>query len=202
MIDDSWQALGIAINRMNYKFPPAIRAKEKRISFNDFPFLFFFLSFLSFSLFLSFFLSFCLRLFLCLVLNSECFSNLNQVLVAILFSPPLQCVCILLSCSPLCVQQCHNRVYDGNSQSSVVIGTFCGIGRFPFSIVGTGTDLLLEFVSSKAGIAPINIYSTLLFIIVASGKAPERPGWRRMLHAYRTAIYCIIPPFTDCFCWK
>ena len=72
---------------MNYKFPPAIRAKEKRISFNDFPFLFFFLSFLSFSLFLSFFLSFCLRLFLCLVLNSECFSNLNQVLVAILFSP-------------------------------------------------------------------------------------------------------------------
>ena len=61
-------------------------------------------------------------------------------------------MCILLSCFPLCVLQCHNRVYDGNSQSSVVIGTFCGIGRFPFSIVGTGTDLLLEFVSSKAGI--------------------------------------------------
>jgi hypothetical protein len=36
----------------------------------------------------------------------------------------------------------------------VVIGTFCGIGRFPFSIVGTGTDLLLEFVSSAAGIDP------------------------------------------------
>ena len=44
-----------------------------------------------------------------------------------------------------------NRVYDGNSESAVVIGTFCGIGRFPFSIVGTGTDLLLEFVSSAAG---------------------------------------------------
>nr|CAH0112384.1 unnamed protein product [Daphnia galeata] len=43
------------------------------------------------------------------------------------------------------------RVYDGNSESAVVIGTFCGIGRFPFSIVGTGTDLLLEFVSSAAG---------------------------------------------------
>lgn len=44
-----------------------------------------------------------------------------------------------------------NRVYDGNSESAMVIGTFCGIGRFPFSIVGTGTDLLLEFVSSAAG---------------------------------------------------
>lgn len=43
------------------------------------------------------------------------------------------------------------RIYDGNSESSAVIGTFCGIGRFPFSIVGTGTDLLLEFVSSAAG---------------------------------------------------
>lgn len=47
-----------------------------------------------------------------------------------------------------------DRVYDGNSESAVVIGTFCGIGRFPFSIVGTGTDLLLEFVSSAAGIDP------------------------------------------------
>lgn len=45
-----------------------------------------------------------------------------------------------------------NRIYDGNSESSTIIGTFCGIGRFPFSIVGTGTDLLLEFVSSAAGI--------------------------------------------------
>lgn len=58
---------------------------------------------------------------------------------------------VLLSISCMCACVSISRVYDGNSESATVIGTFCGIGRFPFSIVGTGTDLLLEFVSSAAG---------------------------------------------------
>lgn len=30
-------------------------------------------------------------------------------------------------------------------------GTFCGMGKFPYSIIGTSEDLFVEFVSSLAG---------------------------------------------------
>ncbi|KZC05700.1 Dorsal-ventral patterning tolloid-like protein 1 [Dufourea novaeangliae] len=43
------------------------------------------------------------------------------------------------------------RVYDGKDESSPVIGTFCGMGKFPYSIIGTSEDLYVEFVSSPAG---------------------------------------------------
>ncbi|XP_071443297.1 uncharacterized protein [Hetaerina americana] len=43
------------------------------------------------------------------------------------------------------------RVWDWAGETPVVIGTFCGVGRFPHSIVGTGEDLLLEFITSPAG---------------------------------------------------
>lgn len=43
------------------------------------------------------------------------------------------------------------RVYDGQDESSPVIGTFCGMGKFPYSIIGTSKDLYVEFVSSPAG---------------------------------------------------
>ncbi|KAG5325618.1 TLL1 protein, partial [Pseudoatta argentina] len=43
------------------------------------------------------------------------------------------------------------RVYDGKNESSPVIGTFCGMGKFPYSIIGTSEDLYVEFVSSPAG---------------------------------------------------
>ncbi|XP_012269853.2 cubilin-like [Athalia rosae] len=43
------------------------------------------------------------------------------------------------------------RVYDGKNETSPVIGTFCGMGKFPYSIIGTSEDLYVEFVSSPAG---------------------------------------------------
>ena len=43
------------------------------------------------------------------------------------------------------------RVYDGPTNESQLIGEFCGAGRFPFSIVGTGSDLFVEFTTSLAG---------------------------------------------------
>ncbi|XP_046604705.1 cubilin-like [Neodiprion virginianus] len=43
------------------------------------------------------------------------------------------------------------RVFDGMNETSPVIGTFCGMGKFPYSIIGTSEDLYVEFVSSPAG---------------------------------------------------
>ncbi|XP_043252435.1 uncharacterized protein LOC122397373 [Colletes gigas] len=43
------------------------------------------------------------------------------------------------------------RVYDGKDETSLVIGTFCGMGKFPYSIIGTSEDLYVEFISSPAG---------------------------------------------------
>ncbi|XP_017875544.1 uncharacterized protein LOC108622278 [Ceratina calcarata] len=43
------------------------------------------------------------------------------------------------------------RVYDGKDENSPTIGTFCGMGKFPYSIIGTSEDLYVEFVSSPAG---------------------------------------------------
>jgi hypothetical protein len=43
------------------------------------------------------------------------------------------------------------KIYDGKDEHAPVIGTFCGLGKFPYSIIGTGSDLFVEFVSSGAG---------------------------------------------------
>uniref|UniRef100_A0A1B6CMX3 CUB domain-containing protein n=1 Tax=Clastoptera arizonana TaxID=38151 RepID=A0A1B6CMX3_9HEMI len=43
------------------------------------------------------------------------------------------------------------KIYDGKNSSSPEIGTFCGMGKFPYSIIGTSADLYVEFVSSPAG---------------------------------------------------
>ncbi|XP_049948096.1 uncharacterized protein LOC126456385 [Schistocerca serialis cubense] len=43
------------------------------------------------------------------------------------------------------------KVYDGKNESAPVIGVFCGMGHFPYSIIGTSEDLLVEFSSSPAG---------------------------------------------------
>nr|XP_018901755.1 PREDICTED: uncharacterized protein LOC109033539 [Bemisia tabaci] len=43
------------------------------------------------------------------------------------------------------------RIYDGKDATSPVIGTFCGMGKFPYSIIGTTEDIFVEFVSSPAG---------------------------------------------------
>ena len=107
------------------------------------------------------------------MMNSRCFSQSESSSRRRFLAVFSMRVYVLLSCSPLCVRQCHNRVYDGNSQSSVVIGTFCGIGRFPFSIVGTGTDLLLEFVSSKAGITFSQLANRFIFIHGVSHSLPK-----------------------------
>ncbi|XP_054282817.1 cubilin-like [Macrosteles quadrilineatus] len=43
------------------------------------------------------------------------------------------------------------KIYDGKDSSSPVIGIFCGMGKFPYSIIGTSEDLFVEFVTSPAG---------------------------------------------------
>ncbi|CAG0885430.1 unnamed protein product [Darwinula stevensoni] len=43
------------------------------------------------------------------------------------------------------------RIYDGRTENARMIGTFCGMGRFPHDIVGSSSHLLVEFVSSYAG---------------------------------------------------
>ncbi|RXG58476.1 hypothetical protein Avbf_16806, partial [Armadillidium vulgare] len=43
------------------------------------------------------------------------------------------------------------RIFDGKSDEAPEIGTFCGMGRFPHSIIGSGQDILVEFISSPAG---------------------------------------------------
>lgn len=43
------------------------------------------------------------------------------------------------------------RIHDGWTEESPIIGTFCGTGRFPYAITGTGTELLVVFVSTVAG---------------------------------------------------
>uniref|UniRef100_T1JBN0 CUB domain-containing protein n=1 Tax=Strigamia maritima TaxID=126957 RepID=T1JBN0_STRMM len=43
------------------------------------------------------------------------------------------------------------RIHDGWTETSPVIGTFCGTGRFPYAITGTSTRLLVVFVSTLTG---------------------------------------------------
>ncbi|KAF4521706.1 hypothetical protein B566_EDAN013004 [Ephemera danica] len=55
---------------------------------------------------------------------------------------------------PISASDCpydYIRVYDGKDETGKVIGTFCGMGKFPYSIIGTSEDLFVEFVSSPAG---------------------------------------------------
>ncbi|XP_058055375.1 uncharacterized protein LOC131206719 [Anopheles bellator] len=42
-------------------------------------------------------------------------------------------------------------VYDGRDEHAPPIGKFCGMGKFPFSIIGTSQHMYVEFVSSPAG---------------------------------------------------
>lgn len=42
-------------------------------------------------------------------------------------------------------------VHDGRDENAVMIGQFCGMGKFPFSIIGTSQHMYVEFVSSPAG---------------------------------------------------
>lgn len=55
------------------------------------------------------------------------------------------------------------KIYDGKNASSPEIGTFCGMGKFPHSIVGTSEDLFVEFVSSAAGRYSL-IYTFIIYI--------------------------------------
>lgn len=42
-------------------------------------------------------------------------------------------------------------IYDGKDEFSPLIGKFCGMGKFPFSVIGTSQYMYVEFVSSPAG---------------------------------------------------
>lgn len=53
------------------------------------------------------------------------------------------------------------RIYDGKDETSTVIGTFCGMGKFPYSIIGTSQDLFVEFITSPAG----KLSTTYLFFL-------------------------------------
>ncbi len=43
------------------------------------------------------------------------------------------------------------RIYDGVDEFSPLIGTFCGLGDFPSSVVGTGRELFLQFHTAVEG---------------------------------------------------
>ncbi|CAB0014019.1 unnamed protein product, partial [Nesidiocoris tenuis] len=58
-----------------------------------------------------------------------------------------------LGANPRGAEHCpydYIKIYDGKDASYPVIGTFCGMGKFPYSIIGTSEDLFVEFVSSPA----------------------------------------------------
>lgn len=42
-------------------------------------------------------------------------------------------------------------VYDGRDEHAPLIGKFCGMGKFPFSIIGTSQYMYVEFITSPAG---------------------------------------------------
>ncbi|XP_059477115.1 uncharacterized protein LOC132197683 isoform X1 [Neocloeon triangulifer] len=55
---------------------------------------------------------------------------------------------------PISAMDCpydYLRIYDGKDETGPIIGTFCGMGKFPYSIIGTSEDLFVEFVTSEAG---------------------------------------------------
>ena len=43
------------------------------------------------------------------------------------------------------------QIYDGVDEFSPLIGTFCGIGNLPSSVVGTSSELFLEFETAHDG---------------------------------------------------
>ena len=60
-------------------------------------------------------------------------------------------LCPMRSITSDSCQNDYLRIYDGKDENSPIIGTFCGMGKFPHSIVGTGSELFVEFVTSNAG---------------------------------------------------
>ncbi|VVC86579.1 unnamed protein product, partial [Leptidea sinapis] len=82
------------------------------------------------------------------------------------------------------------RIYDGKDESSTVIGTFCGMGKFPYSIIGTSQDLFVEFVSSPA------VSGTACDEVIASWK--QRAG--RLRSPLNTLVYKQAPPGEDVHC--
>ncbi|CAG0888685.1 unnamed protein product [Cyprideis torosa] len=61
----------------------------------------------------------------------------------------MQCPIIPLSHTDCPYDVLH--IHDGKTENDPLIGSFCGLGSMPFSVVGTGNHLLLEFRSSNAG---------------------------------------------------
>ncbi len=53
--------------------------------------------------------------------------------------------------SPNCTGRDYVKIYDGVDEFSPLIGTFCGLGHLPSSIVGTRNQLFLEFHSEPEG---------------------------------------------------
>lgn len=43
------------------------------------------------------------------------------------------------------------KIYDGLDELSPLIGTFCGVGQFPKSVIGTSKEMFLEFHTSHDG---------------------------------------------------
>lgn len=69
-----------------------------------------------------------------------------------------------------------------------MIGTFCGMGKFPYSIIGTSQDLFVEFVSSPAG----KYYFALWRL---SGKPLLSCQWILVLRfpILRYLFFCVFP---------
>ncbi|KAE8747044.1 hypothetical protein FOCC_FOCC006299 [Frankliniella occidentalis] len=104
------------------------------------------------------------------------------------------------------------RVYDGRDERAPLVGVFCGMGRFPYSIIGTGSALLVEFVTSAAG--PL-LHSGFHFNVgswpgrnqTAAARLPGPCSWRLSQAALRKAgdqegVFLSVvhwyPPHTTC----
>lgn len=104
------------------------------------------------------------------------------------------------------------RVYDGRDERAPLVGVFCGMGRFPYSIIGTGNSLLVEFVTSPAG--PL-LHSGFHFNVgawpgrnqTAATRLPGACSWRLSQAALRKAgdqegVFLSVvhwyPPHTTC----
>jgi hypothetical protein len=63
-----------------------------------------------------------------------------------------------------CMHTDHIKVYDGKDERSPLIAVFCGVGKFPVSLIGTGSDVFVEVHTSFLSVAMEIIF--ILFTMV------------------------------------
>lgn len=98
---------------------------------------------------------FVLTVSLMISMNYSCFILKETALLHGRFdnlqSRPNMKLVIVFIVNSICTSRVACNVTDNSFFASNNAGTFCGMGKFPYSIIGTSEDLFVEFVSSVAG---------------------------------------------------